>query len=114
MAKRSKRNTARRGTTTRRKMARPRRSVSKKTMRATAKKRTKTVSKATARRPVPRKRAARQPRQAMQEAGSVPELKPKGDRPTETVIVDVVEEPAPGVVVVSEFEATRVVDSEEE
>jgi hypothetical protein len=33
---------------------------------------------------------------------------------TETVIVDVIEEPVPGVMVVSEFEATRVQDSEEE
>jgi hypothetical protein len=52
-----------------------------------------------------KKFAARKPKpQAEQQAGGG----------TETVIVDVVEEPIPGVMVVSEFEATRELDSDEE
>ena len=38
----------------------------------------------------------------------------QGDVAAETVIVDVIEEPVPGVTVVTEFEATRVQGSEEE
>jgi len=38
----------------------------------------------------------------------------QGDAAAETVIVDVIEEPVPGVTVVTEFEATRVQGSEEE
>ncbi len=39
---------------------------------------------------------------------------PQDDAAAETVIVDVIEEPVPGVTVVTEFEATRVQGSEEE
>ena len=39
---------------------------------------------------------------------------PQGDAAAETVIVDVIEEPVPGVTVVTEFEATRAQGSEEE
>ncbi len=39
---------------------------------------------------------------------------PQGDAAAETVIVDVIEEPVPGVTVVTEFEATPVQGSEEE
>ncbi len=39
---------------------------------------------------------------------------PQGDAAAEKVIVDVIEEPVPGVTVVTEFEATRVQGSEEE
>jgi fructose-1,6-bisphosphatase/inositol monophosphatase family enzyme len=38
----------------------------------------------------------------------------QGDAAAETVIVDVIEEPAPGVTVVTEFEAARVQGSEKE
>ena len=37
----------------------------------------------------------------------------QGDSAAETVIVDVIEEPVPGVTLVTEFEATRVQGSEE-
>ena len=44
-----------------------------------------------------------------------PEPPPQqGDAAAESVIVDVIEEPVPGVTVVTEFEATRVQGSEEE
>jgi fructose-1,6-bisphosphatase/inositol monophosphatase family enzyme len=39
---------------------------------------------------------------------------PQGDAAAEKVIVDVIEEPVPGVTLVTEFEATRAQGSEEE
>lgn len=100
MAKRTKRVTTR-GKQKRGKATKRTQSRTKKTKRIAAQKTPKRgVGKAKPK-TAAKKAAARKP-------------KPKPEQRAETVIVDVVEEPVPGVMVVSEFEATRVLDSEEE
>ncbi len=64
----------------------------------------KRVTKAKAKRAVTKKAPTKAP-------GPPPQ---QGDAAAETVIVDVVEKPVPGVTVITEFEATRVQGSEEE
>jgi hypothetical protein len=116
MAKRTKRLPMR-GKQRRGKASRGIKSAARKVKRITAQKRSKrrvARAKPTAavkkvgggkRKTAAKKSAARKPKpQAEQQAGGG----------TETVIVDVVEEPIPGVMVVSEFEATRELDFDEE
>jgi fructose-1,6-bisphosphatase/inositol monophosphatase family enzyme len=105
MAQRKKRKAARKATPLKRGRA-PKRAARTKTLKRVAAKTTlkKRVTKAKAKRAVTKKAATKRP-------GPPP---PQGDAAAETVIVDVIEEPVPGVTVVTEFEATRVQGSEEE
>jgi fructose-1,6-bisphosphatase/inositol monophosphatase family enzyme len=64
----------------------------------------KRVTKTKAKRAATKKAPIRAP-------GSPPQ---QGDAAAETVIVDVIEEPVPGVTLVTEFEATRVVQGSED
>ncbi len=83
-------------------------------------KRGKTPKKKTAKRlavkTMPKKQAGKaKPRTAKKAAARKPRpQKQQGEVPAETVVVDTVEEAIPGVVVVTEVEATRAPDSEEE
>jgi hypothetical protein len=72
--------------------------------RGKAHKRAKTVRK----KAVKRSRAKTAPRKRMSKAKSKRAVAKKVAPAVETVIVDMVEEPVPGVTVVTEFEATRV------
>jgi hypothetical protein len=76
--------------------------AAKTTKRGTKTKAKRTVTKTKAKRAVTKKALTKAP-------GPPP---PQGDAAAETVIVDVVEKPVPGVTVITEFEATRVQDSE--
>jgi fructose-1,6-bisphosphatase/inositol monophosphatase family enzyme len=104
MAQRKKRGAARKATLKRGRA--PKRAARTKTLKRVAAKTTpkERVTKAKAKRAVTKKAATKTP-------GPPP---PQGDAAAETVIVDVIEEPVPGVTVVTEFEATRVQGSEEE
>ncbi len=64
---------------------------------------------------MPKKRASKaKPRTAKKAAARKPRpRKQQGEAPAEKVVVGAVEEPIPGVVVVTEVEATRAPDSEE-
>jgi hypothetical protein len=116
MAKRTKRPTTR-AKQNRGKATRGIKTAARKTKRITARKpskkrigraKPKAVAKKVGRakpKAAAKKAAARKPRPQAEQQPAVA---------TETVIVDVVEEPVPGVMVVSEFEATRELDSEEE
>jgi hypothetical protein len=104
MAQRKKRKAARKATPLKRGRA-PKHAARTKTLKRVAAKTTpKKRTKAKANRAVTKKAATKTP-------GPPP---PQGDAAAETVIVDVIEEPVPGVTVVTEFEATRVQGSEEE
>ena len=102
MAKRTRRATTR-GKQKRGKATKRTRSAAKKTKRLAAKK-------------MPKRRVGKnKPRVTAKKTAKEPKPQPEQQvASTETVIVDVVEEPVPGVMVVSEFEATRVLDSEKE
>ncbi len=100
MAKRKKRATARRGRSTARRKA-PARAKS-----ARGK-----ATKRTVARPTPKKRRVKaKPKAAGAKKRARKTMRPmKPKAPTaETVIVDVIEEPVPGVVTVTEFEATEI------
>ncbi len=103
MAQRKKRGAARKATLKRGRA--PKRPTRTKTAKRVAAKTTpkKRVTKTKAKRAVTKKAATR-----------ATEPPPQGDAAAEKVIVDVIEEPVPGVTVVTEFEATRVQGSEEE
>jgi hypothetical protein len=87
----------------------------RKTRKASKSVRGKSVKRAVAK-PTPRKRLAG----AKLERGRVKKVAPKRARPVkppstlavETVVVDVIEEPVPGVITVTEFEETEVRESE--
>jgi hypothetical protein len=101
MAQRQKRRTVRKGkSTARRKARKPSKSASKKT------------AKRIVARAVPRKRLAKdQPKRGAKRARKrVKVVKPPSTAAVETLVVDVIEEPVPGVTVVTEFEATEVRD----
>ncbi len=102
MAQRKKRGAARKATLKRGRAPKRARTrmVKRVAAKTTPKKR---VTKAKAKRAVTKKAATR-----------ATEPPPQGDAAAEKVIVDVIEEPVPGVTVVTEFEATRVQGSEEE
>src|SRR5438128_10524362 len=104
MAQRKKRGAARKATLKRGRA--PKRAARTRTIKRVASKTTpkKRVTKAKAKRAVTKKAATKTP-------GPPP---PQGDAAAETVIVDVIEEPVPGVTVVTEFEAARVQGSEKE
>ena len=104
MAQRKKRGAARKATLKRGRA--PKRPTRTKTAKRVAAKTTpkKRVTKAKAKRAVTKKAPTKAP-------GPPPQ---QGDAAAETVIVDVVEKPVPGVTVITEFEATRVQGSEEE
>jgi hypothetical protein len=113
MAKRTKRPTTRakqnRGKATR--------AAARKTKRITARKPSKKRIGRAKPKAVAKKVGRAKPKAAAKKAAArKPRLQPEQQPAvaTETVIVDVVEEPVPGVMVVSEFEATRELDSEEE
>ena len=107
MAKRKKRVTARKATTKRGKTPRKRvaRLAAPKKAKRSVKKRSKKLTTKARRGRVNAKMASRKRKR-----------RPAPAMPVEAAIVDVVEEPVPGVVVVSEFEAVRVAvpDSDEE
>jgi hypothetical protein len=104
MAKRTKRPTTR-AKQNRGKATRGIKTAARKTKRITARKPSKKRIGRAKPKAAAKKAAARKPRPQSEQQPAVA---------TETVIVDVVEEPVPGVMVVSEFEATRELDSEEE
>lgn len=101
MAQRKKRATVRRGKSAARGKARK----ASKSARGKAAKRT-------AAKPMPRKRLAKaRPKRTVAKKlarKKVRPMTPPGSPAVETVIVDVIEEPVPGVMVVTEFEATEV------
>ncbi len=104
MAQWKKRGAARKATVKRDRA--PKRAARTRVARRVAAKTTpkKRVTKAKAKRAVTKKAPTKAP-------GPPPQ---QGDAAAETVIVDVVEKPVPGVTVITEFEATRVQGSEEE
>jgi fructose-1,6-bisphosphatase/inositol monophosphatase family enzyme len=104
MAQRKKRGAARKATLKRGKAPKraARTRMAKRIAAKTAPK--KRVTKTKAKRAVTKKAPIKAP-------GPPPQ---QSDAAAETVIVDVIEEPVPGVTVVTEFEATRVQGSEEE
>ena len=104
MAQRKKRGAARKATLKRGKAPKraARTRVAKRVAAKTAPK--KRMTKTKAKRAVTKKAPIKAPGPPQQQ----------GDVAAETVIVDVIEEPVPGVTVVTEFEATRVQGSQEE
>jgi hypothetical protein len=111
MAKRTKRATTRQGRPKRGKATKRTQSATKKKKRVAAKTKRvsaqkpstkKQVGKGKPRQTAAKKSVARKPKPKPQHQGGLPE----------TVIVDVIEEPMPGVMVVTEFEATRLPDTE--
>jgi hypothetical protein len=101
MAQRKKRPTVRKGkSTARRKARKPSKSARGR------------PAKRTVARAIPRKRLAKAKlkRGAKKARKRVRAVKPPSTPAVETVVVDVIEEPVPGVTVVTEFEATEVRD----
>ena len=101
MAQRKKRLTVRKGkSTARRKARKPSRSAPGR------------PAKRTVARAIPRKRLAKAnlKRGAKKARKRVRAVKPPSTPAVETVVVDVIEEPVPGVTVVTEFQATEVRD----
>jgi hypothetical protein len=101
MAQRKKRPTARKG-----------KSIARRKARKPSKSAPKRPAKRTVARATPRKRSAeaKLKRGAKKARKKVSAMKPPSNAAIETVVVDVIEEPLPGVTVVTEFEATEVRD----
>ena len=105
MAQRKKRGAARKATLKRGRAPKKRAARTRMAKRVAAKTAPKKrVTKTKAKRAVTKKAPIKAPGPPQQQ----------GDVAAETVIVDVIEEPVPGVTVVTELEATRVQGSEEE